>query len=67
MIHGKKLILYLIFWTGISVFFEWVSIKTGFLTYSQWKLHFSIPTYPISALILIKVYHFVKKNLPTEK
>jgi VanZ family protein len=63
-IHGKKRIaLYLLFWTSFSVFFEWVSIQAGFITYLSWNLYYSILTYPISAFILIKVYHFIQRQL----
>jgi hypothetical protein len=58
------LIHYLLLWTCFAIFFEWICLKFGFLDYSLgWKLYWSIPTYPISALITIRVYHFIKNQL----
>lgn len=57
-----KLLVYLMIWTGISLAFEWLNVIAGVFTYTGWNLVYSIPTYPISGLILIKVYHFIEKN-----
>lgn len=63
-IHGKKLVVYLAAWTTLSLLFEWISLKFGFLNFSRgWKLSYSIPTYPTAALILLRVYRFVNKNI----
>jgi len=63
-IRGIKLVPFLAGWTCFSVFFEWLNIQTGFLVYNHWKLYYSIPWYPVSGLILIGVYHFVRHHLP---
>jgi hypothetical protein len=65
-VRGKKLVLFLAGWTCFSIFFEWLNIQTGFLEYKHWSLYYSIPAYPISGLILIRVYRFILKNLPKE-
>lgn len=63
-IRGKRLIVYLAAWTILSLTYEWLSLKFGFLNYSRgWKMIYSIPTYPLAALVLLCVYRFVKKNL----
>lgn len=62
-IHGRKLFYYILFWTAFSVFFEWLNIINGVFFYTGWKLYSSIPTYPISSLILIKLFQFIKKQL----
>ncbi|KIL38659.1 hypothetical protein SD70_25160 [Gordoniibacillus kamchatkensis] len=62
-IRGKKLIWYLAAWTCYALCFEWISLKFGFLTYRTWRLYYSIPTYPIAALILICAYRFIEKSL----
>jgi hypothetical protein len=62
-LYGRKLVWYILIWDVFSIFFEWVCIKNGVLTYTGWKLHYSIPIYPISALLLLAVYHFTKKQL----
>lgn len=64
-IRGGRLFLYLFAWTIISVFYEWICLKANVLTYTGWKLFYSIPTYPISSLVLIGLYHYVKRELAT--
>lgn len=66
-IRGQRLVLYLLGWTCFSVFFEWITIQTGFITHTGWNLWYSIPTYPLSALILIRVYHFLQAHLRERK
>ncbi|WNB93368.1 hypothetical protein [Bacillus sp. NEB1478] len=62
-LYGQKTIWYILFWTGFSIFFEWLCIKNDVLTYTGWKIYYSIPTYPISALFLIILYRFIKNRL----
>lgn len=62
-LHGKKLGLSIFIWTVFSIFFEWLNIKNGVFTYTGWKLYWSIPVYPISILLLLKVNHFIKKQI----
>jgi ABC-type multidrug transport system permease subunit len=50
-------------WTAFSIFFEWLNIKNAVFTYTGWEIYYSIPTYPISSLLLIKVFHFTKMQL----
>lgn len=57
-------ILTLIISICFSIFFEWLNIQTGFLMYTHWKLYYSIPTYPVSGLMLIRVYRYIRENLP---
>ncbi|ANX12417.1 hypothetical protein ABE41_010385 [Fictibacillus arsenicus] len=61
--YGKKTVLYILFWTGFSIFFEWICVKNHALTYTGWKLYYSIPTYPLSAILLIRLFHFTKSKL----
>lgn len=62
-LYGKKTVWYVLFWTGFSVFFEWICVKNHALTYTGWKLYYSIPTYPLTAVLLIIFFHFIKKKL----
>lgn len=62
-LSGYKLIVYLLIWTGICTFYEWLFVVNKVLTYTGWKLLYSIPTYPITSLLSIKVYHFINKHL----
>ncbi|WML48699.1 hypothetical protein RCG23_00675 [Neobacillus sp. PS3-34] len=62
-LYGKKTIWYILFWNAFSLFFEWVCVKNHALTYTGWKLYYSIPTYPFTAVILIILFRFTKKKL----
>lgn len=62
-IRGMKLALYIAGWTCFSTVFEWVNVQVGLFTYTGWKLYYSIPTYPISSLIIIWLYHFIVKRV----
>lgn len=63
-IQGFKLFMYLLFWTGFSLFFEWLCVLNNVLTYTGWKIYYSIPTYPISAMLLILFYKFIRCQAP---
>jgi hypothetical protein len=62
-LYGKKTFWYILFWTGFSLFFEWVSVQNHALVYTGWKLYYSIPTYPLTAILLIVLFRFIKKEL----
>ncbi|MFD2446939.1 hypothetical protein ACFSO7_23660 [Bacillus sp. CGMCC 1.16607] len=62
-LYGRKTVWYILSWTGFSIFFEWLCIKNRLLTYTGWKLYYSIPTYPTAALMLIFLFRFTKKKL----
>jgi hypothetical protein len=62
-LYGRKTIWYILFWTGFSLFFEWLSVHNRALTYTGWKLYYSIPTYPLTAVLLIVLFRFIKKKL----
>ena len=61
-LYGRKTAWYILFWSGFSLFFEWLSVKNHALTYTGWKLVYSIPVYPIAAVLLIIVFRFAKKK-----
>lgn len=62
-LNRRKTFWYILFWTVFSLFFEWLSVKNGALTYTGWKLSYSIPTYPITAVLLIILFRYIKKKL----
>jgi hypothetical protein len=62
-LYGKKTVWYILSWTGFSLFFEWFSVQNHALTYTGWKLFYSIPTYPLTAILLIVLFRFIKKEL----
>ncbi|MDF2963713.1 MAG: hypothetical protein K0S39_5448 [Paenibacillus sp.] len=62
-LNGYKCVGYILIWNGIAIFYEWLCLINKVLTYTGWKLVYSIPTYPISSILLITVFHFTKKHL----
>ncbi|MCD1260144.1 hypothetical protein B5M42_015120 [Paenibacillus athensensis] len=60
-VRGPSLFVYLAVWTVLSVGFEGVCDLTGVFTYTGWSLSYSILTYPVSAVVLIRLFHFVRK------
>lgn len=62
-LYGKKAVGYVLVWTAFSVFFEWLCVITKSLTYTGWKLVYSIPTYPVAAGLCLLLFHFTKRNL----
>lgn len=62
-LYGRKTAWYILCWTAFSLLFEWFSVKNKALIYTGWKLYYSIPVYPLAAVLLIIVYRFTKKKL----
>jgi hypothetical protein len=62
-LYGKKTAWYILFWTGFSILYEWISVKNKALVYTGWKLYYSIPVYPVAAIFLIIFFHFTNKKL----
>ncbi|MBD2868781.1 hypothetical protein [Paenibacillus arenilitoris] len=62
-LRGMKLFLYILAWTGFAVLYEWICILNKVLTFTGWKLLYSVPTYPVSSLLLIAVYRLIYKHL----
>ncbi|MFC5448292.1 hypothetical protein [Paenibacillus aestuarii] len=65
--NRKRLVFFFIGAAVFSVFFEWLNVLNGFLVYTGWKLYGSFPMYVFSALILLKLYHFIERNSPMQK
>lgn len=59
---GKKTAWYILSWTGFAIFYEWICVKNKALIYTGWKLQYSIPVYPVAAIVLILFFHFVKRK-----
>jgi hypothetical protein len=62
-LYGKKTVWYIFAWTVFSIFFEWLNLKNHALTYTGWKLYYSIPFYPATSVLLIMLYRYTKKKL----
>lgn len=62
-LYGKKTALYILFWTGFALLYEWICVKNDALVYTGWKIYYSIPFYPAAAIVLILFFRFIKKEL----
>jgi hypothetical protein len=62
-LYGKKAVWYIFGWTVFSLLFEWLNLKNHALTYTGWKLYYSIPFYPATSVLLIMLYRYTKKKL----
>jgi hypothetical protein len=62
----RKILLIILAFTIISAWFEWLCTKMGVLSYKNWSLLLSIPTYPAAILLSIGTYHIFSKSLLKE-
>ncbi|GAA0334954.1 hypothetical protein GCM10008967_27220 [Bacillus carboniphilus] len=62
-LYGRKLFCYIFFWTVFALLFEWVTVKNKALTYTGWSLYYSIPVYPVAAIMLVLFFRFIKKKV----
>lgn len=59
---GNKLfVLYLIVAVALALFFEWLSVKTGYLVYKGWTLYYSALVYAFGLLFLRWHLRFIRK------
>jgi hypothetical protein len=55
-----KKILYILAWSVFSTFYEWLSLKSGFLHYQNWKLWHSALLYPFLYSGLMLNLYFIR-------
>lgn len=58
----KKFIPYALFWAIFSTFFEWLTIKSGYLTYTGWKLWWSGVFYLFAVLFMRWHLSFIRRT-----
>jgi hypothetical protein len=56
----KHKAVYILSWSLFSIFYEWLSLSSGFLHYNRWKLWQSTIVYPIIFSALILNVYFLK-------
>jgi hypothetical protein len=62
-LYGRKTVWLIACWTVLALFVEWLSVINHALVYTNWKLYYSIPTYPTASIVLIILYRFVTRKL----
>lgn len=62
--NRTRLVYFFAGWTAFSVFFEWLHGLSGFFVYTGWELYYSIPLYPLSGFIILKIYRFIQHQSP---
>lgn len=61
---GFKLLFYIIFWAGIAIALEWISMKFHVFTYMGWKLYLSFFVYLVVFAANIWLSNFTEKKHP---
>jgi hypothetical protein len=59
-----KLLIYIIFWAGVAIALEWISVKFHVFTYTGWKLYLSFIVYLVVFAANIWITNFLKKKHP---
>jgi hypothetical protein len=59
---GLMLLFYIIFWAGIAIALEWVSVKFHVFTYTGWKLYLSFLVYLVVFVANIGLSNFIAKK-----
>lgn len=61
---GLKLLFYIIFWAGVAIALEWISVKFHVFTYMGWKLYLSFFVYLVVFAANIWLTDFTEKKHP---
>jgi hypothetical protein len=64
---GLKGLLYIIFWAGVAISIEWISVKFHVFTYTGWKLYFSFFVYIVVFAANIWLSNFLDKRHPSNR
>jgi hypothetical protein len=56
----KRKMVFIVCFTLITIVFEFLSYKAGFIKYNEWKMWYSALCYPFLIYFLILHYHFFK-------
>ncbi|MFC0334436.1 hypothetical protein ACFOLF_24185 [Paenibacillus sepulcri] len=59
---SRHFFYYLIGWTLLSVAFEWLTLRVGYLTYIHWLLWYSAGVYIIGIILLRLHLSFLRRN-----
>lgn len=63
---GSKLLFYIIFWAGVAITLEWISIKFHVFTYTGWKLYLSFFVYLVVFAANIWLSTITEKKHPIQ-
>lgn len=64
---GLKHLSYIIFWAGVAVAIEWISLKFHIFTYTGWKLYLSFLVYLVVFAANIRLSNFIEKKHPYKR
>ncbi|MDD9271094.1 hypothetical protein ACFPES_29010 [Paenibacillus sp. GCM10023248] len=65
-LKGVWRVLYVVLYSGLSVFFEWLAVLCGVFKFKGWKLGYSPFVYVVVFVMYILVYHLTRKLLHEE-
>jgi hypothetical protein len=63
---GVKLLSYIVFWSGIAIMLEWISVKFHVFTYTGWNLLLSFVVYLVVFTANIWLANFIEKKHPSK-
>ena len=61
---GLKRLSFIIFWAGVAIVIEWISVKFHVFTYTGWKLYLSFLVYLVVFAASIWLSNFIEKKHP---
>jgi hypothetical protein len=64
---GLKHLFFLIFWAGVAIVIEWISVKFNVFTYTGWKLYLSFIVYLVVFAATIWLTNFTEKKHPYKR
>ena len=64
---GLKHLSYIIFWAGVAIAIEWISLKFHVFTYTGWKLYLSFFVYLVVFAANILLSNFIEMKHPYKR
>jgi hypothetical protein len=64
---GLKRLSYIIFWAGVAIAIEWISLKFHVFTYTGWKLYLSFFVYIVVFAANIWLSNLIEKKHPYKR
>jgi hypothetical protein len=63
---GLKCFSYIVFWSGVAITIEWISVKFHVFTYTGWNLFLSFLVYLVVFAVNIWLTNFIEKKHPSK-
>jgi hypothetical protein len=67
MQKGWRLAIFILAWSAVTVFFEWIAVEIHVFTYRRWNIGLSMLTYLFVFYLNVLLYKFVRKEVHKHK